>query len=165
MQRYDEKIKAEMKTFYESLNEKDKRRYAAVEALKLGRGGQVDIAEVLGCDRNTIAKGIRELEWGAVGQDQGQRIRREGGGRKRAEDVDASIEDDFLHLMANHTAGNPMNETVKWTNLSPNRIVKRLNETREQRVGLGAIRRLLHKHGYRRRQIVKKNDEGRGPSQ
>ena len=66
MQRYDEKIEDEMKRFYESLNEKDKRRYAAVEASKLGRGGQVYIAEVLGCDRNTIAKGLRELVSGEL---------------------------------------------------------------------------------------------------
>jgi hypothetical protein len=165
MQRYDEKIEEGMKTFYENLNEKDKRRYAAVEASKLGRGGQVYMEEVLGCDRNTIAKGIRELESGAVSQDKGDRIRREGGGRKRAEDVDASIEVDFLNLLANYTADNPMDESVKWTNLSPKVIVQRLNEKRDYRVGLGAIRRLLNKHGYRRRQIVKKNDEGSGSSQ
>lgn len=165
MQRYDEKIEEEMKTFYESLNEKDKRRYAAVEALKLGRGGQVYIEEVLGTDRNTIAKGIQELESGEVAQDTWNRIRREGGGRKRAEDADGSIEVDFLNLLANYTAGDPMDESVKWTNLSPKVIVQRLNEKRDHRVGLGAIRRLLHKHGYRRRQIVKKNDEGRGSSQ
>lgn len=164
MQRYDEKIEEEIKTFYESLTEKDKRRYAAVEALKLGRGGQVYIEEVLGCDRNTIAKGIRELESGVVSQDKGQRIRRKGGGRKRAEDVDASIEVDFLNLLASYTAGDPMNASVKWTNLSPNEIVQRLNEKRDHPVGLGAIRRLLHKHGYRRRRIVKKNDEGSGSS-
>jgi len=158
MQRYDEKIEEEMKRFYGSLNEKDKRRYAAVEASKLGRGGQVYIEEVLGCDRNTIAKGIRELESGEVSQDKRNRIRREGGGRKRAEDADASIEVDFLNLLANYTAGNPMDESVKWTNLSPNVIVQRLNEKRDQPVGLEAIRRLLAKHGYRRRQIVKKND-------
>jgi len=154
-----------MKTFYKSLNEKDKRRYAAVEALKLGRGGQVYMEEILGCDRNTIAKGIRELESGEVSQDKGHRIRRVGGGRKRAEDVDASIESDFLNLLANYTAGNPMDEMVKWTNLSPNVIVQRLNDKRDKPVGLGAIRRLLAKHGYRRRQIVKKNDEGSGSSQ
>jgi len=165
MQRYNEKIEEEMKTFYKSLNEKDKRRYAAVEALKLGRGGQVYMEEILGCDRNTIAKGIRELESGEVSQDKGHRIRRVGGGRKRAEDVDASIESDFLNLLANYTAGNPMDEMVKWTNLSPNVIVQRLNDKRDKPVGLGAIRRLLAKHGYRRRQIVKKNDEGSGSSQ
>lgn len=165
MQKYTEKIEEEMKTFYKSLNEKDKRRYAAVEALKLGRGGQVYMEEILGCDRNTIAKGIRELESGEVSQDKGHRIRRVGGGRKRAEDVDASIESDFLNLLANYTAGNPMDEMVKWTNLSPNVIVQRLNDKRDKPVGLGAIRRLLAKHGYRRRQIVKKNDEGSGSSQ
>lgn len=164
MQRYDENIEEGMKTFYESLNEKDKRGYAAVEASKLGRGGQVYIEEVLGCDRNTIAKGMRELESGEVTQDKGDRIRREGGGRKRAEDVDASIEVEFLDLLANYTAGDPMDEAVKWTNLSPNGIVQRLNEKRERSVGLGAIRRLMHKHGYRRRQMVKKNDEGRSSS-
>lgn len=165
MQKYTEEIEEKMKTFYKSLTEKDKRRYAAVEASKLGRGGQVYIAEVLGCDRNTIAKGIRELATGEVTQDKGSRIRREGGGRKRAEDVDASIEAEFLNLLANYTAGNPMDETVKWTNLSPNVIVQRLNDKRDERVGLGAIRRLLAKHGYRRREIVKKNDEGSGSSQ
>ena len=165
MQRYDEKIEEDMKRFYESLNEKDKRRYAAVEALKLGRGGQVYIEEVLGCDRNTIAKGIGELESREVSQDKENRIRREGGGRKRAEDVDASIEVDFLHLIASYTAGDPMNAAVKWTNLSPKMIVQRLNEKRDHPVGLGAIRRLLQQHGYRRRQIVKKNDEGSGTSQ
>ena len=165
MQRYDEKIEDEMKRFYESLNEKDKRRYAAVEASKLGRGGQVYIAEVLGCDRNTIAKGLRELASGELTEDKGDRIRRVGGGRKRAEDVDASIEVDFLNLITSYTAGDPMNASVKWTNLSPNMIVQRLNEKREHQVGLGAMRRLLHKHGYRRRRIVKKNDEGSGSSQ
>ena len=49
MKRYDKTIEHEMRLFYESLNEKDRRRYAAVEALKLGHGGQVYIAEVLGC--------------------------------------------------------------------------------------------------------------------
>ena len=165
MQRYDEKIEEEMKTFYESLNEKDKRRYAGVEAIKLGRGGQVYIEAVLGCDRNTIAKGIQELESGEVAKDKGTRIRREGGGRKRAEDVDASIEVDFLNLLSSYTAGDPMNESLKWTNLSPKGIVQRLNEKRECPVGLGVIRRLLDKHGYRRRQIVKKNDEGSRSSQ
>ena len=165
MQRYDEKIEEEMKTFYESLTEKDKRRYAGVEASKLGRGGQVYIEEVLGCDRNTIAKGIRELESGEVAKDKGTRIRGEGGGRKRAEDKDSSIEVDFLNLIEGFTAGDPMDENVRWTNLSAKAIAQQLNEKRERRVGLGAIRRLLAKHGYRRRQIVKKNDEGSRSSQ
>jgi hypothetical protein len=44
-----------MKTMYHSLREKDRRRYAAVEAAELGRGGIEYIVKLLGCrsrDRN-----------------------------------------------------------------------------------------------------------------
>lgn len=164
MKRYDKTIEHEMKTFYESLNERDRRRYAAVEALKLGHGGQVYIAQVLGCDRNTIAKGIDELQSGQVSSDEPNRIRRVGGGRKRAEEVDASIEVDFLDVMANYTAGDPMNEHVRWTSLSPREIADKLKAKRETVVGRDAVGRLLAKHGYKRRAISKKNNEGRGKS-
>jgi len=165
MKRYAKTIEREMRTFYQSLNEKDRRRYAAIEALKLGHGGQVYIAQVMGCDRNTIAKGIGELRNGEVSPDESRRIRQVGGGRKRAEDADESIEGDFLTLIASYTAGDPMDETVRWTSLSPRQIADKLSATREQTVGQEAVRRLLKKHGYRRRKISKKNDEGCGESQ
>jgi hypothetical protein len=161
MIRYTETIEHEMRTFYESLNEKDRRRYAAIEALKLGHGGQVYISQVLGCDRNTIAKGIGELQSGQVSSDEDNRIRRVGGGRKRAEDADESIEGDFLTLMEGYTAGDPMDESVRWTSLSPREIANKLNERGEKTVGRDAVRRLLAKHGYKSRKISKKNDEGR----
>jgi hypothetical protein len=41
---YSNEIEHEMKKFYQTLSEKDKRRYAAVEARKLGHGGIVYIA-------------------------------------------------------------------------------------------------------------------------
>lgn len=160
MKRYDKIIEHEMRTFYKSLNEKDRRRYAAVETLKLGHGGQVYIAQVLGCERNTIAKGIRELQSGEVSSDEGNRIRRVGGGRKRAEEADPSIEVDFLEVMSNYTAGDPMDERVRWTSLSPREIADKLNAMRETVVGRDAVSRLLAKHGYKRRAISKKNDEG-----
>ena len=51
-----------MKSFYRSLNERDRRHYAAIEALKLGHGGVDYISQVLKCDQKTISKGIAELE-------------------------------------------------------------------------------------------------------
>ena len=51
-----------MKKFYKSLSEKDKRRYAAIEAQKLEWGGISYVMRVLGCSRNTIVKGIEDLE-------------------------------------------------------------------------------------------------------
>jgi hypothetical protein len=80
---YPPEVEAMMKKLYQTLSEKDKRRYAAVEALKLGHGGQSYMAQVLSCSRNTIAEGLKELE---DLPDEGvyeRQIRRPGGGRKR----------------------------------------------------------------------------------
>jgi len=62
MQRYSADIERAMKRFFDSLSEKDRRRYAAVEAAKLGHGGIQYLAEVLGCDPRTIHRGRAELE-------------------------------------------------------------------------------------------------------
>jgi hypothetical protein len=50
-----------MKTMYLSLREKDRRRYAAVEATKLGHGGIDYIAHLLRCDAKTIRQGLADL--------------------------------------------------------------------------------------------------------
>lgn len=51
-----------MRRLFGSLKEDDRRRYAAIEAAKLGRGGTEYIAGVLGCDPKTIRAGLAELE-------------------------------------------------------------------------------------------------------
>ena len=61
MSPYEPDLEATMKRLYESLNERDRRRYAGVEALKLGPGGRNYIAGVLGCSRRTVSKGGREV--------------------------------------------------------------------------------------------------------
>jgi hypothetical protein len=61
MERYRVEIEKQMKTFFESLSEKDRRRYAAVEAQKLGYGGTKYIAAVLGCDSKTIRQGQADM--------------------------------------------------------------------------------------------------------
>jgi hypothetical protein len=51
-----------VKTMYVSLREKDRRRYAAVEAAKLGHGGVKYIAGLLDCDPKTIRQGELDLQ-------------------------------------------------------------------------------------------------------
>src|SRR5680860_102454 len=51
-----------MQILHGTLKEDDRRRYAAVEALKIGYGGVSYIARVLGCSPMTIDAGIRELK-------------------------------------------------------------------------------------------------------
>ena len=61
---YFPEIEQSMKAFFRSLREKDQRRYAAVEAAKLGHGGIEYISKLLGCDPKTIQRGLGELEGG-----------------------------------------------------------------------------------------------------
>ena len=62
MKPYSAAVESRMTRFYQSLNERDRRRYAAIEAIKLGRGGVGFISRLLRCDPKTIAHGVQELE-------------------------------------------------------------------------------------------------------
>jgi predicted ArsR family transcriptional regulator len=81
MDAYSPAIERLMKRLFDSLEENDRRRYAAIEATKLGHGGIEYIAQILQCDPKTIRRGLAELE-GTDDLNLG-RIRREGGGRKK----------------------------------------------------------------------------------
>ena len=61
MQRYGEKVERHMKLFSDSLSEKDRRRYAAVEAEKLGHGGVEYVAEVMKCHPSTVRQGREDI--------------------------------------------------------------------------------------------------------
>ena len=61
MIRYSPEIEQWMRNYYETLAENDRRRYAGLEALKLGRGGTAYIAKILGCSRHTVRKGRSEV--------------------------------------------------------------------------------------------------------
>ncbi len=62
MSTYEPFIEREMKEFYDSLPEDKRRRYAATEASKFGKGGTKYISELLECSPTTIAAGKKELE-------------------------------------------------------------------------------------------------------
>ena len=69
------------KRFYASLNERQRRHFAALEAKELGHGGIKQVSEAFGISVVTIREGLRELE--ANDQLSPGRIRKEGGGRKK----------------------------------------------------------------------------------
>lgn len=77
-----DELKAGIILFFSLLDEKQRRLYAGLEAAKLGHGGDRKIAELLGLDPHTIAKGRRELFSGSVDHPE---VRHPGGGRKRVE--------------------------------------------------------------------------------
>lgn len=59
---YHRDVERFMKRFYDSLSEKDRRAYAAIEAAKLGHGGIEYLAKLFGCDPKTIRHGQQDLE-------------------------------------------------------------------------------------------------------
>jgi hypothetical protein len=62
MDAYAPAVERKMKRLFDSLRENDQRRYAAVEATKLGHGGIEYMARLLPCDPKTIRRGLAELE-------------------------------------------------------------------------------------------------------
>jgi hypothetical protein len=77
-----DELKAAIVLFASMLNEEQRRVYAGLESLKLGYGGDQRIAEFIGMDPHTVAKGRRELHERDLAVD---RIRKSGGGRKPLE--------------------------------------------------------------------------------
>jgi len=78
MDAYSPEVERVMTRLFDSLSERDRRRYAAVEARKLGHGGVEYIAGLFGCDPKTVRQGQAELD-GTDDLDTG-RVRKKGVG-------------------------------------------------------------------------------------
>ncbi len=148
---YSVEIEAQMYDFYNSLSEKDRRRYAAIEATKLGYGGASYIRQILHCDDRTITRGQHELK---LGLSEEERIRKPGAGRKSVLATTEGLDHAFLEAVKNHTAGSPMDERIKWTNLSRLAIAEKLEEQGFS-VSVTVVDQLLKKHDFRPRQAFK----------
>lgn len=80
--RYESHVEEWMRAFSQTLSEKDRRRFAALEAARLGHGGVEYIAAVLECSVRTIERGTQELDQ-LPNDPAAGRVRRPGGGRKK----------------------------------------------------------------------------------
>ena len=58
---YPRPVEEAMRYAFSSLNERQRRLFAASEALKLGHGGIAYIAQLLDCHRRTIERGLNDL--------------------------------------------------------------------------------------------------------
>lgn len=152
MQSYAPDIEIQMQRYYQSLREKDRRRYAAIEAVKLGYGGFAYMSRLFGCHYETLQLGLNELQDESALRD--ERIRQRGGGRKSAFESIAGLDEAFLRVIEQHPAGSPMAETVKWTNLTRQQIAQLL-EGEGIEVSVTVVNQLLEKHHFRKRKAVK----------
>jgi len=160
MSPYPPGVERTMRAFYHSLRESDRRRYAAVEAAKLGHGGLEYIAKVLGIDPKTIRHGQRDLEDLPAGP--GSRVRRPGGGRKRRLDQDPDITTNFHKVLLDRTAGSPTAESLIWTNLTKIEIVDGMRECGSF-VSVHIVSQLLDQEGFHERKALRMEPLSRHP--
>jgi Rhodopirellula transposase DDE domain len=89
-------------------------------------------------------------------------IRRSGGGRKSALETLDGLERAFLKVIAQHTAGSPMDERLKWTNLNRQEI-SQLLKGEGITVSVTVVDQLLNKYNYRQRKAQKRLATGKHP--
>jgi Rhodopirellula transposase DDE domain len=97
------------------LNEQSRRRFVALEAQALGRGGVSLMARISGLARSTIYHGLSDIRR-KVSAPAG-RVRKAGGGRKRKPQQDPSLMADLERLVEPATRGDPMRPLL-WTTRS-----------------------------------------------
>jgi hypothetical protein len=154
---YSAEIEKCIKDTFSSLTEKDRRLYAAVEALKLPRGGKSYIVRLLGCSKKTLYRGIHDIK--NPNTELKDRIRKVGAGRKTSIEIVENIDEVFLKVIDDHIAGDPMDEKIRWTNLSHKKIAVKMSEE-GIKISVTVVKKLLKKHCFVKRKAFKNKPIG-----
>jgi hypothetical protein len=140
----------------DDLDERGRRRWAAVEARALGRGGIAAVASATGLSDRTIRTGLGELD--DPDPLAGHRQRRVGGGRKNYATVQPGLREALDRLIDPTSRGSPTSP-LRWTIKSTRRLAEALRE-QGYRVSATAVRRMLKAMCYSL-QANRKTREGR----
>jgi transposase len=126
------------------LDERSRRLLAAAESQAIGKGGISIVAKATGISRPVIRQGLADLKEPitlAPG-----RVRKSGGGRKKAIDKDASLKTDLESLLESTTRGDP-EAALQWTCKSVRQLTEELKRMKHQ-VSHQVVADLLHDLGY-----------------
>lgn len=123
----------------DDLDERGRRRWAAVEARALGHGGITAVALATGLSDRTIRTGLKELDDPAPLA--GDRQRQAGGGRKSHAITQPGLQDALDRLIEPTARGSPMN-LLRWTIKSTHRLAQALR-TQGYEVSATSVRRML----------------------
>jgi len=121
----EELISRKYHTLKSELNERQRRLWAASEAMCVGHGGVSLVSRATGLSRPTIIKGIKELEHNE--RLPGKRVRRKGGGRKKLTLSQPTLIAALDALVEPTAKGDPMSP-LRWTTKSTRRLSSALNE-------------------------------------
>lgn len=149
-------LRSKYRSLVEELDERGRRRWAAVEARSLGRGGISAVAQATGLSDRTVRTGIAELQAG-VRWPEG-RQRQAGGGRKAAQEKAPQLLKALERLVEPVTRGDPQSP-LKWTCKSTRELAKELKKQGHV-VSRTTVAKLLKEAGYSL-QANRKTIEGR----
>ena len=145
-----------------TLNEYQARLFVAEKALEMGRGGTSRLSLLTGMSRVTISSGMTELRGGKRLRDAGAgRVRAPGGGRKKVEEADPSMQRRLKSIVEETTAGDPMSP-LKWTSKSTRTIAEEL-ERAGHSVSNVTVARCLAEMGYTLQANVKTREGPQHP--
>lgn len=137
-------IKKRFKTLEPFLDERLRRIYSATEAKVIGYGGISIVSRETGVSRRAIALGKEEIKH--LPPKSSQRIRKEGGGRKRTVDQDTTLKQDLESLVEPVTRGDP-ESPLRWTSKSVRKLSKELNKM-GHKTSYNLVAILLKEMGY-----------------
>jgi transposase len=137
------------------LDERARRLLAAAESQAIGPRGISAVSRATGVSRRVIRQGMAELKQPTAFVP--GRIRRAGGGRKKAVDLDPSFKTDLEQLLESTTRGDP-EAPLRWTCKSVRKLTAELKRLRH-RVSHQVVADLLHELGYSL-QANRKTNEG-----
>jgi transposase len=127
-----------------TIDERTRRLIAAAGAVFLGWGGASAVSQATGVSRRAIRVGVKELSQPRQAPE--GRIRREGGGRKKAAAKDPTLLSDLERLVEPVTRGDP-DSPLRWTCKSVRKLSGELNGM-GHRTSHGLVAELLHELGY-----------------
>lgn len=134
-----ETIRGKYIVLLDDLDERGRRRWAAVEARSLGRGGITTVALATGLSDRTVRTGLKELD--APDPLPGHRQRRSGGGRKPLAATQPGLRDALDRMIEPTARGSPTNP-LRWTIKSTYRLADELRKQGYQ-TSATSVRRLL----------------------
>ncbi len=136
-------LAAKLETLLPHLDERQRRLAKGAEARSLEHGGIRLVARAAGVQESTVARGAAELE---SGQGPLGRVRRPGGGRKKATDLDPGLRPALLALVEPDERGDPMSP-LRWTTKPTRNLAAEL--TRQgHRVSADTVGNILREEGF-----------------
>lgn len=153
-------IQAVCKDFMPGINERERRQLAGVMAKAFGYGGTMLVSKYSNMSRNTIYKGIEELDNpGSPDELSKGGVRRTGGGRIRVAEKDPIIVETIESILEETTYGDPM-RVIQYTTLSLRKIAAIVYEKTGKAISRNIVSNILDELEYTKQKNQKMEQVG-----